>query len=246
MKENMNMIKIKLIIIGHSDRVVNFDLMKKYKSKFFNFSDIERINNLPNPEKDDGYLDIVYTKAEIQTVMNHVEFDGLCIAIMNYGFDDNFYMHRVGNNKVCISIFELENILSEKKISIENFIIKNVYEIFIFYKIVKNLTDNKEVYQFIHTDTRGCLFDLNGDKRDIVYNTEKPIICDECKGKISKKSIPKNFLEDIQGELLKIDKPFIKKIENFISKYPLFSVLVTFLFSTFINLFSNWLWEIIK
>lgn len=246
MKENMNMIKIKLIIIGHSDRVVNFDLIKKYKSKFFNFSDIERINNLPNPEKDDGYLDIVYTKAEIQTVMNDIEFDGLCIAIMNYGFDDNFYMHRVGNNKVCISIFELESILSEKKISIENFIIKNVYEIFIFYKIVKNLTDNKEVYQFIHTDTRGCLFDLNGDKRDIVYNTEKPIICDECKGKISKKSIPKNFLEDIQGELLKIDKPFIKKIENFISKYPLFSVLVTFLFSTFINLFSNWLWEIIK
>lgn len=246
MKENMNMIKIKLIIIGHSDRVVNFDLIKKYKSKFFNFSDIERINNLPNPKKNDGYLDIVYTKTEIQTVMKDIEFDGLCIAIMNYGFDDNFYMHRVGNNKVCISIFELESILGEKKISIENFIIKNVYEIFIFYKIVKNLTDNNEVKTFIHNDTRGCLFDLNGDKRDIVYNTEKPIICDECKGKISNKSIPKNFLEDIQRELLKIDKPFIKKVENFISKYPLFSVLVTFIFSTFINLFSNWLWEIIK
>lgn len=240
------MVKIKLIIIGHSDKVVNFDLIKKYKSKFFNFSDIERINNLPNPQKNDGYLDIKYTKVEIQTVMNDIEFDGLCIAIMNYGFDDNFYMHRVGNNKVCISIFELENILSEKKISIENFIIKNIYEIFIFYRIIKNLTNNKEVYEFVHSDTRGCLFDLNGDTRDIVYNTEKPIICDECKGKISKKSIPKNFLEDIQGELLKIDKPFIKKIENFISKYPLFSVLVTFLFSTFINLFSNWLWEIIK
>ncbi|MGD9554797.1 MAG: hypothetical protein AB7D96_04485 [Arcobacteraceae bacterium] len=240
------MVKIKLIIIGHSDRVVNFDLIKKYKSKFFNFSDIERINNLPNPQKNDGYLDIKYTKTEIQIVMNDIEFDGLCIAIMNYGFDDNFYMHRVGNNKVCISIFELENILSEKKISVENFIIKNIYEIFIFYKIVKNLTDNKEVYEFVHSDTRGCLFDLNGDTRDIIYNTEKPIICDECKGKISKKSIPKNFLEDIQGELLKIDKPFIKKIENFISKYPLFSILVTFLFSTFINLFSNWLWEIIK
>ena len=38
----------------------------------------------------------------------------------------------------------------------------------------------------------------------------------------------------------------IKKIENFILKYPLFSVLVTFFFSTLINLFSNWLWEMIK
>jgi hypothetical protein len=244
MKENINMIKIKLIIIGHSDRVVNFDLIKKYKSKFFNFSDIERINNLPNPEKDDGYLDIVYTKAEIRTVMNDIKFDGLCIAIMNYGFDDNFYMHRVGNNKVCISIFELESILSEKKISIENFIIKNAYEIFIFNQL--RILNDEDENEFVHSDTRVCLFDLNGDKRDIIYNTEKPIICDECKGKISKKSIPKNFLEDIQGELLKIDKPIIKKIENFISKYPLFSVLVTFIFSTFINLFSNWLWEIIK
>lgn len=240
------MLNVKLIIIGHSDRVVNFDLVKKHKSKFFNFLDIERINNLPSPEKDHGYLDIVYTKAEIQKVMNDIQFDGLCVAIMNYQFDDNFYMHRVGTNKVCISIYGLENILNDKKISIENFIIKNIYEIFIFYKIVKNLTDNNEVYEFIHNDTRGCLFDLNGDKRDIIYNTEKPIICDECKGKISKKSIPKNFLEDIQKELSRIDKPFIKKIENFISKYPLFSVLVTFLFSTFINLFSNWLWEIIK
>jgi hypothetical protein len=210
MKENINMIKIKLIIIGHSDRVVNFDLIKKYKSKFFNFSDIERINNLPNPEKDDGYLDIVYTKAEIRTVMNDIKFDGLCIAIMNYGFDDNFYMHRVGNNKVCISIFELESILSEKKISIENFIIKNAYEIFIFNQL--RILNDEDENEFVHSDTRGCLFDLNGDKRDIIYNTEKPIICDECKGKISKKSIPKNFLEDIQGELLKIDKPIIKKI----------------------------------
>lgn len=240
------MTKIKLIIIGHSDRIVNFDFIKKYKSKFFNFSDIERINNLPNPQKDDGYLDIIYTKAEIQSIINDIEFDGLCIAVMNYRFDDNFYMHRIGANKVCISVFGLENILSEKTISIENFIIKNIYEVFIFYKILKNLTKNDAVYEFVHNDTRGCLFDMNGDKKDIIYNTEKPIICDECKGKISKKSITKNFLEDIQKELSRIDKPLIKKIENFISKYPLFSVLVTFLFSTFINLFSNWLWELLK
>jgi len=240
------MTNIKLIIIGHSDRVVNFDLIKKYKSKYFKFSDIERINNLPNPQKDDGYLDIVYTKTEIQKIMQDIEFDGLCIAIMNYGFDDNFYMHRVGINKVCISIYGLENILNKKNISIENFIIKNTYEMFIFYKILKNLANNEEVYTFIHSDTRGCLFDRNGDKRDIVYNTEKPIICDECKGEISKKSIPKNFLEEIQKELSRIDKPFIKKIENFISKYPLFSVFTTFIFSTFINLFSNWIWELIN
>ena len=243
---NIIVINIKLIVIGHSDRIVNFDLIKKYKSKFFKFLDIERIYNLPNPKKNDGYLDIVYSKNEIQAIMKDIEFEGLCIAIMNYGFDDYFYLHRVGVNKVCISIYELENILKKRNITIENFIIKNIYEIFIFYKILKNLTNSTEIYKVIHNDTRGCLFDMNGDKRDIVYNTEKPIICDECKGKISGKSIPKNFLEDIQKELFKIDKPFLKKIEKFISIYPLFSILITFIFSTIINLFSNWIWELMN
>ena len=62
------MINIKLIVIGHSDRIVNFDLIKKHKSKFFKFLDIERIYNLPNPKKNDGYLDIVYSKNEIQAI----------------------------------------------------------------------------------------------------------------------------------------------------------------------------------
>lgn len=237
------MINIKLVILGHADRVVNFDLIKKYKSKFFKFSDIERINNLQYPQKDDGYLDIVYTKREIKSIMSNIEFDGICLAIMNYGFNDNFYMHRVGARKVCISVYGLEKILNKKTISIENFVIRNIYEVFIFNEL--GILKDKDEDEFIHNDTRGCLFDMNGDKRDIVYNTEKPIICDECRGKISK-SKSKDFLDDIQKELFKIDKPLIKKIENFITKYPLFSVSITFISSILINIFSNWLWEIIK
>ena len=243
--KNTNVTNIKLIIIGHANRVINFDLIKNHKSKFFKFSNIERINSLPEANKNDGYLDLVYSKEEITSIIKDIQFDGLCVAIMNYGFNDNFYMHRVGSNKICISVFGLENILNKKNISLENFIIKNIYMIYTSFVTLKNL-DNAGIYDFVHSDTRGCLFDKNGNKEDIVFNTEKPIICDECKGKISRKSIPKEFLEDIQKELLKIDKPFITKIENFISKYPLFSVLVTFSFSTLINLFSNWIWELVS
>lgn len=239
------MVNIKLIIIGHSDKVVNFDAIKRHKSSFFEFSDIDRINNLPDPQKNDGYLDIVYSEQEIESIMDGIEFDGLCFAIMNYRFDDNFYLHRVGSNKACISIYGLESILRAKEISVENFIIKNIYEVFIFYNILKNITENERIFEVIHNDTRGCLFDMNGDKSDIVYNTEKPIICDECKGKISHYPISKYFLKDIQKELSKIDKPFVKKVENFIAEYPLVSLLSTFIFSIVINLFSNWLSKLI-
>lgn len=240
------MTDIKLVIIGHSDRVVDFDVIRKYKSKFFQFTDIERIGSLPDSQKNDGYLDIAYSKHEIAQILEKVQFDGLCVAVMNYRYSDNFYMHRIDSNKICISATGIEEILLQKDISIENFIIKNIYEVVIFYKILNNLTDNSEVYSFVHNDTRGCLFDMNGDKNDIIYNTENPIICDECKGKINKKPTPKNFLNDIEKELKNIKKPALKRIELFIKKYPLFSILITFVFSTFINLFSNWLWEYLK
>jgi hypothetical protein len=111
--------------------------------------------------------------------------------------------------------------------------------------LFNDLTDDK-VYKFVHDDTRGCLFDLNGDKRDIIYNTEKPIICDECKGKISNYAIPKNFIGDIQKELVKINKPFLEKIEIFIKKYLWFSISLTLIIPVILNLLSNWIWDLFK
>lgn len=237
--------KIKLIIIGHVDKIIDFDYFLKFKSKFFNFVEIERISDLPTPLKEDGYLNIEYSSYEIGNLLKEIKFDGICLAIMNYKFDDNFYLHRVGENKACISIYDINQLLSTKDISIENFIIKNTYKMYIFSKLYNNLNSH-EVYTFVHSDTRGCLFDLNGDRKDIIYNTEKPIICDECKSKINRKSIPNNFIANLEMELMRIDKPIVKKVEIFIKRYPLISIAITFLFSTFINLISNWIWETVR
>lgn len=235
---------IKLIIIGHADRSVNFGYIQKYSSKHFSFTSIEHINDILPAKNSYGYLNIVYSKNDIQTLFKDVSFNGLCISVMNYPFDDHFYMHRIQNNQLCISLSGLEEILSPQNISIENFIIKNIYEAYLFYKIFNTLADDG-VYNFVHQDTRGCIFDLNGDKRDIIYNTEQPIICDECKAKINKKSLPHNFIKSVQNELDAIRKPWLKRIELFIKKYPLLSILLTFIFSTIVNLFSNKIWDLL-
>jgi len=241
----MSKISIKLIMIGHIDRIVDFDLIQKHKSELFKLDEFHRINDLPSSKNDNGYLDIVYSVDEIKVILSNVKFDGICIGIMNYKFEDNFYMHRIDDNKICISISDLEQILQRKDISLENFILKNIYEIFSFYTIF-NSNLGGDVYEFVHEDTRGCLFDLNGDKNDIIYNTEKPIICDECLSKINKKSIPNNFISTIKKELKKINKPYVKILELFIKKYPLLSIGITIIFSTLINILSNFIWKLIE
>jgi hypothetical protein len=233
---------IKIIMIGHIDRIINFELIKKHKSKLFTIEELNRISDLPSSKIDNGYLDIVYSVDEIKDILSNIECNGICIGVMNYKFEDNFYMHRIDNNKICISIADLEQILQRKDILLENFIIKNIYEIFSFYKMFGS-TLSGNAYEFVHEDTRGCLFDLNGDKNDIIYNTEKPIICNECLSKINKKAMPDNFIPIIKSELQNINKPLIKTIELFIKKYPLLSIGITIIFSTMINIFSNFIWQ---
>ena len=238
-------ISIKIVLMGHLRHHLNLKSLQSVKSKYFKIETVEHIDNLPEPKNNDGYLSIVYAKDEISNFLKKTECSGICVGIMNYRFEDNFYMHRVGNNKMCISIAEIDHLLLENEISIENFIIKCIYEAVVFYKIFGNIVDDR-VYGFVHRDTRGCLFDLNGDTNDILYNTEKPNICDECCGKINHYSLPSDFLKTIKKELKNIKKPKIKAIEIFIRKYPLFSVLITFVISVVINIISSYLWECIK
>ena len=241
----MKKIQIKIVLIGHLRHPVNLKRLRRFKSRLFSISEIERINTLPNPGKNDGYLDVEYSKEEITSIMEPINTSEIVIGIINYRFDDNFYLHRVGNDKACISIAGIDSILLGHGISIENFILKNILEMVVFKNALDDINGD-EVYRLVHQDTRGCLFDLNGDKFDVQYNTEKPIICDSCKAYLNSKSLPPHFIKHVSRELKRIRKPFICSVEIFIKKYPLFSILITVISSVLINLLSNLIWEILK
>ena len=241
----MKRIQIKIVLIGHLRHPLDLRKIKRFQSRFFEISEVERINTLPNPKKDDGFLDVEYSREEIKSLLDPVDSTELVVGIMNYRFDDNFYMHRTGANKLCISIADIDGLLLGNNISLENFIIKNIFEAIVFKNVIGDITSD-DIYNLVHQDTRGCLFDLNGDKYDVVYNTEKPIICDSCKAFINGKSLPHNFIKNIENELKKIRKPLICTIEMFIKKYPLFSVLLALATSIIVNLVSNIIWELFK
>ena len=236
----MKKVPIKIIKLGHIDKIIDFKYIQDFSSVLFSIEEITKIANVTSPQKNDGYLNIVYSSDEVKSMLSNSRCDSLCIAIMDYKFNDNFYMHRVGKNKICISISGVEDILKRKNISLENFILKNIYEIVTLHTHFDKSLPN-EIYNFVHEDTRGCLFDLNGDTLDIIYNTEQPTICNECKSKLNQqKNIDIDLLQD---ELNKIKKPWVLATELFIKKNPLFSIVVTILFTTSINILSNYIWS---
>ena len=184
-------IKITIVKIGYTSHLANFEKIKKWKSDIFDIIQIQNVEYLPDSEMYDEYLDQQFTRESLQKLFSCPKDADFAVAIIPYRFTDNFYLHRIGNNCIGISLYGISEILETENILLENFIIKQLYQICALSNIVN--TTNDEAYSIVHRDTRGCLFDMNGNKTDILYNTERPIICDSCREIFKRKPIPQEF-----------------------------------------------------
>lgn len=242
MKTRIMQYKVTLIRLGHVQHLVDFNSIIKWKSQLFTISGIDCIEHLPDSDVEDGFLDVKYTKSRLKTLISCPANSDYAVAVMPYRFEDNFYMHRVNDKCVVISLCGISDILKSDNISIEHFIIKQLYEICAIRHIISDLSSD-DVYQFIHPDTRGCLFDLNGKRSDILYNTEQPIICEECKGKFKSKQIQAETIHLFEHELKRIRKPFALRMERWIKRYPLLSIFISALTAIALNILANFIGE---
>lgn len=69
------------------------------------------------------------------------------------------------------------------------------------------IPDYGEAPGFTHDETKGCLFDMNGIKSDLIESCNKPIICRECEYKLTNAMVPNNVIENIKHELKSVKKP---------------------------------------
>jgi hypothetical protein len=237
----MDKINIEIIELGNLKGFIDLKKIMRWKSRIFEIRGIRSIGHLPKPRGENIYLDCEYSDSEIAEIIG-VSSGCVRIGIINTSFSDNFYVHGIDENTAVISIKIPEEILRNKSIPLENFIIKTIYELLTLFLEFGNAFA-VDAYSVPHQDTRGCLFDLNGDLYDIIYNTEKPRICEECISRIKEKNMPDGFLELLTAELKRIRKNSLLRIELFIKAYPFLSLLITVLLTIALNLLSSWLYS---
>jgi len=237
-------IKITLVKIGYIDRFVDLKKIMKWRSGIFDIIEIQAVDYLPDSEMYDTYLDQKFTRDDLREIFSCPAGSNFAVAITSYRFIDNFYMHRIAQDRVGISLYGIPEILGIENISIENFIIKCLYEICAI-SLIADISNDAEVYGLIHRDTRGCLFDMNGDRTDILYNTEKPIICSSCTEKFNRNQTRQGIIPTFNKELRKIRKSTLLIIEGSIRKYPLFSIVLGALIGSAISSLFTPLFEIL-
>ena len=226
-------LNVTIVILGYADSLFDIDLLKKHQSSFFKIYNICIKRILPDPQIHDGRLDIIYSTDDIAKLLKDVTGD-VVVGIIDYPFNRGFFSYGFGHNKYCLSIKNPRFILEKANIRIENFILKSIYKYILFVKS-NNLKS--------HRDTRRCIFDLNGDLRDIVFNTEKAIICNECKAKLEKLNLPQDYITLFEKELLRIDKDTMKKAELWLQSHVYIAMLLSGIASLLISILANILYQ---
>lgn len=230
----MQKVRIKLVPLGGNPGAFDHERVKRYKSSLFTVSQVDMAPYLPEM---DGEMWNHSCESLSKIVRNGNECD-FTVGITGHMLDDNYYIRRLGNSACVMSYFELTDVIRSAGNTLENFILRNIYELVSIYKECnESLADGDR--SFVHDDTRGCIYDMNGYKPNIVYSMDKPIICDQCLARLRQKSLSSGWIDSIQSEIAKIRAPAYNRIVKFIKSHPWLSFLIGSVWATVLNLIAG-------
>ena len=184
----MKKIRIKLGIIGYLPFEFNRRLIKNWKSEIFEI--VDDIDDFHFTNDSDTY-DWAFSD-ELLSKELPIKYDGdFFMGITYVPIEENYYCRRLTHNRVILSYFEIYNVLNTENIPVENFVLRSLYaSCLVFLRNEQAIPESSEWVGFTHDDTRGCLFDMNGNKGDIIFSLDPPIVCDDCTNRIRQEKVP--------------------------------------------------------
>ena len=224
----MNKVKVAIVTIGHMPPDLNRKKIESWGSSIFELAG--EIESYSLPINSDGG-DWEYTDNALKKVLPENHNGNFLIAIVNVPVEDNYFARAIDGNKVVFTFHETREILSHHNIPLENVIFLMIYTCVLIY-LANEAQGHKVVLmgewsRFFHDETRGCLFDMNGIKREIVHACDSPIICSDCMTSLKKEKVSSEAINAVEKEIKNIRKPLFYRMRDFIKRCPLFSLLIT-------------------
>lgn len=240
----MEKYQIQICFLGLQKHYSALKKLSKYKSKLFKVTKTVEIKYLPDTNYNWEYSDDIIVKLLKERNVSTQNCD-LCLCFLDYPIQNNYFTRDLSTfdeKTVLCSFHEVDSIFSEYEIDIFNYIHGIVLNELVQ---LESLNKVNEDY-FLHDDRRNCLFDMCGLKTDIAMKYSKPCLCNECKNKLERFSIDKDFLPRITKEFKKFKKPLFYIIKSFIKENPILSILIATTSTIVINLFSSLIFNILN
>ena len=232
---NLNKVRIKVVKLGKQRYEYLFDKLKKYNSDLFTVDVFEK--SRPNCDYEWGYSFQSLEKM-LSDGFDKQKYD-MCIGFVDTIIENNYFGKRLRDDYIyAVSFYQVSELLKEQNIEVFNFMLATIYRYVTRYKI-------RGEY-LTHDETKGCIFDMCGDKRDIVFLCNHPIICEDCMVKMRSTGIESDYVKLLQKEIKRIHKSNYYIIAEFIQKHPYISIVIGVLTTTIINVISCFIYDLIR
>jgi hypothetical protein len=225
----MSKVRIKLVSIGHLPLEFQPKKIKNWSSKTFEV--FEEIDNYSLRCDSDGF-DWEFSDSAVKGQLPD-QFDAdFMIAIVNVPIKDNRYSRRLGNNQVVFTFYQIKDILEHYNIPLENVVYRLLYAYTLLFRRAGNkIPDFGEALGYTHDETRGCLFDMNGIKTDLVASCHNPQICDECQERLKQERVSKSDIDNTQSDIQRIKKDLYFRIIDHVKKHPIAALAISSIFA---------------
>jgi hypothetical protein len=221
----MDLTKITIATVGHMPADFDSKKLKLLNSKLFSITGEIQSYSLTNDSDGSNWE---FTDVNLESILPE-SFDGdFLVCVVNVPLEQNWYARRLNGNRVVITFHEMKEILNQSNIPIENLIFRLLYSgTLLFNRSGRRIPLNSESTNFTHDETRGCLFDMNGIKTDVVHSCASPIVCPDCCERMRKEKVSNEMLSLVQKEIKGIKKPLFYRIATFIKQHPIWSILIS-------------------
>ena len=234
----MQLIRVSLVTLGNLKYPVSIVELEGWNSEIITIRHGASVGHLPDSDghnweyPDDQLLGVLSTET-------HTDFT---LGVINASLEDNYYLRRLSDKVAVLSLYEMADIVRFSNFTVEQYILRNIYELSVLFAANGKLIPT-DYATWAHDETRGCLFDMNASKSDIVFSLHRPVLCPACRTRISAKQVPAKLLPTLDKELQRIQKTLYVRITEWIKRHPIFALVITAGSGIAINIIASVLFE---
>jgi len=227
-------ISIQLVLLDTQLHISAINKISKYNSELFTIDSVESVSMLPNMDLSDWS----YSKSKLASMFTPSPNMDITIGIIENSIEGNYFVRRLGDKSGILSFHHVDIILRQENIDSFNFLLIAIYKLVTLFRLGDKKNDKKSVH-FLHDETRSCLFDMVGNKADLVYSASHACLCPECEAKLRKSKLPNGYVDILKKELHRVRKSSYYKIIDFVKRRPVLSLIVTAISSLLFNILSS-------
>ena len=234
----MQPIRVSLVPLGNLKYPVRIAELEALSSQILYIRHGASVGHLPDS---DGH-DWDYPDEQLLRVLSAETNSDFTLGVINAPLEDNYYLRRLSDKVAVLSLHEMAEIVRLSDFTVEQYILRNTYELAVLFAANGKLIPTDYV-TWAHDETRGCLFDMNASKPDIVFSLHQPILCPACRTRLSAKQVPPDFLPILDRELKNIRKPLYARITEWVKRHPVYALVITAISGIALNIIASVIFE---